>query len=703
MLDGARLRAITIDELAVRGRQELRKRLERTAGRSTIRRPKADATSTLATDRFFPGATSADVRRLVPAHTPAASSATIECADQVCSGRFSVLGHGIVSFGNPVDWHLDPISGVRAPLVHWSQLDVLDRNQVGDSKVPWELNRQQWLVELGQAYRLTGEDRYRDAFVELVRSWRECNPPGVGINWASSLEVALRLIAWIWALYLFADAPRMPDDFVPELTAAAAEHAAHVERYLSYYYAPNTHLTGEALGLLYAGLLLRGDRRAERWQDRGMRILTEQCPRQIAPDGAYFEQSTQYGRYTAEIYLHAMILAQRNGLAFPSPVKERVGGLLDQLLWLRAPRGSMPMIGDADGGWLLPLARRAPDDLRGVFSTAAAWFGRSEYWHAAGGVIAPETLWLLGLPAVEATGALGRSAPPEPPSRVFPDGGIVVMRDSWQADAHQMIFDVGPLAKFGHGHADLLSVQCAVFGEPCIVDPGTYCYAADPGLRDYFRSTAAHSTVTIDGIGQSTPARLFSWTATPTGRLVAWRSGSEFDYAEAEHDAYRSLTDPVVHRRRVLFVKSRYWLIVDDFDGASSHRVDLRFQFAALELGLEPSGWARARLGGDRGLLLRSLSVPEPLTAIHVGREDLPAGWISRDYGHREPAPALVHSWEARLPLRVATLLWPFSDGLAACPATSASFDDRGALRALSLDDTGERIEIDDQLVRPVR
>ena len=37
------------------------------------------------------------------------------------------------------------------------------------------------------------------------------------------------------------------------MLASIVAHAAHVERYLSLYYSPNTHLTGEALGLFYAG------------------------------------------------------------------------------------------------------------------------------------------------------------------------------------------------------------------------------------------------------------------------------------------------------------------------------------------------------------------------------------------------------------------------------------------------------------------
>src|SRR5713101_8866728 len=83
------------------------------------------------------------------------------------------------------------------------------------------------------------------------------------------------------------------------------------------------------------------------------------------------------------------------------------------------------------------------------------------------------------------------------PSSLFADGGYVVMRSGWQRDAHHLIFDVGPLGcplSGGHGHADLLSLQCSVFGEPVMVDPGTYCYQGERAWRDRFRGTAVHST-----------------------------------------------------------------------------------------------------------------------------------------------------------------------------------------------------------------
>ena len=698
-----RLLTMSLPELACRGRQETSKWLERlgvtpgTIGRpGTIFRQIGWAPSlagfdariqagdleeaarmlleqfkTVGGNRFFDGVVSEQTSGLVAQQMREAHNQTVAAAEMVCQRRFDLLGYQGLRFGDPVDWHLDPISGRRAPLVHWSRLNPLDPATVGDIKVVWELNRHQWLVRLGQAYRLTGDERYAETFVKYLRDWMRANPPGIGINWASSLEVALRLISWCWALFLFRQSTVLSPGLFIEILGGIRTHASHVEKYLSYYFAPNVHLTGEALGLYYAGVVFPELRSAGHWREVGARILVDQIQKQVLPDGVYFEQSTCYQRYTVEIYLHFLILAARNGVALPAAVRERLQRMLDFLLAVRGPDGSMPLIGDADGGWLLPLHTRAPDDIRGIFSTAAALFGRSDYAWAAGG-LAPETLWLLGAEGVKAVATLTPDLPAMASSRLFADGGLIVMRSGWDADAHQLMFDVGSLGcplSGGHGHADLLSIQCSIWGEPYLVDPGTYCYTANPEWRDFFRSTAAHSTLTVDGAGQAVPAGPFAWKAQPQARLRRWLSTGAFDLADAEHIAYCSLPDPVVHRRRVFFAKPRYWLVVDDLEGTAEHRVELRFQFAPLTVRMDPSGWSRAIGRQGHGLLIRAFATVPLQAELREGEAAPIQGWYSPDYGQRRPAPVLVYSTDPQLPCRIVTLLVPVEAPFAHPPA----------------------------------
>jgi len=763
-------------EIAERGVQELRKRFER-HGLAGERRPVRGVLDVLAHDRaldparalaqagdaagaerwlldrfttscsarFFEGATSPEVPALLRDRMSAAGAALEKSAAALLAGRFDLLGYRGLDFGDPPDWHLDPVSGRRAPFTHWSHIDYLDAARVGDSKVIWELNRHQWLVRLGQAYRITGDERYADRFAAVVRDWMRANPPGMGINWASSLEVAFRLIAWCWALVLFRGAQALDTDLYARMLESAGAHAGHVERYLSRYFSPNTHLTGEALGLCYAGALFPELRGAARWRRLGAEILDEQFPRQVLADGVHFERSTCYHRYTAEIYLHFAMLQHRAGRVLEPALLDRLERMIEALLTLRQPDGALPHIGDGDAGRLLPLAPRAVDDARDLFSIAAVVFHRSDFAWAAGGV-APEACWLLGPDAVDVFARLVSRPPATSTSTILSEGGFAAMRSGWGPRAHWLVLDGGPLGcpvTAGHGHADLLAIQCAVSGEPMIVDPGTYVYTADARWRDAFRDTSAHSTITVDDVGQAIPAGPFAWRARPGARLRRLVTATNLDVAEAEHDAYTRLPDPVTHRRRVLWAKPDYWVIVDDLDGAAEHTIDVRYQFAPIDMALgqglqerddraredEPrdaaaSGerdradargrgdvprdgrpreahalWARAEGKSGAVLFVRAFA-PTPLTArVLEGSEHPTAGWISPNYGQRRPAPCLVYRTRSTLPLRIATLLFPAGperprqtgrSTTPTAPAVTPTKDERGVL-------TGLRIAVEDR------
>ena len=663
-----RLFRMGLPELACRSRQEALKWAERvhsvadshheckleTASRDSesVRRFLRNAE-----ESFFEGPLDA---RLLEALPTQHCDELVAAAEKIGRLRFDLLGYREVDFGDPPDWHLDPISGRRAPFVHWTRLDSLDYASLGDSKVICELNRHQWLVHLGQAYRLTREERYAETLVHHLRSWLDANPPGMGINWTSSLEVGLRIIAWCWALTLIRDSDAFNSALLAELAKSVQAHATHVERYLSYYFSPNTHLTGEALGLLYAAVVFPGLKRAERWRSLATHILVQEIERQVLSDGVYFERSTCYQRYTVDTYLHFMILASRAGLEVPAIVRERVQSMLGFLLAVRQPDGSMPSIGDADGGRLLPLSRNEPDDFRPTFSTAAVLFRNSAYSWAAG-ELAPETLWLLGCSAAEIFEAIEPSPPTSEPSRLFPDGGFAVMRSGWEGNSHSLIFDAGPLGcpvSSGHGHADLLSIQCSAFGQPYLVDAGT-CSYAERELRDFFRGTAAHSTIMVDGNDQAQPGGPFAWQSRSTAKLLQWFANETLASAEAEHDGYRVLPDPVCHRRRVIFVKRRYWVVIDELTGAGTHRVEIRFQFAPMDVRIDTAGWVRATRDGRHGLLLRAFTTAAIEGEIRQGCRAPLDGWTSPNYGQLEPAPVMVYSATTLLPVRVATLLWP--------------------------------------------
>ena len=75
------------------------------------------------------------------------------------------------------------------------------------------------------------------------------------------------------------------------------------------------------------------------------------------------------------------------------------------------------------------------------------------------------------------------------------------------ADERWLVLDAGPLGDGGHGHYDALHFEAYAYGRPLVVDPGRYTYSeSGPNWRRWFKGTAAHNTVTVDGLDQ-TPYR----------------------------------------------------------------------------------------------------------------------------------------------------------------------------------------------------
>jgi hypothetical protein len=600
----------------------------------------------------------ADVARLARARWPEHARAIVERADDAAAGRFHLLGHASLSFGDPIDWQLDPIAGLRAPLVHWSRVPYLDASVVGDHKVVWELNRHQHFVTLGQAYQLTGEERYAAAFAAQLQAWMDANPPKLGINWASSLEVAFRAMSWLWALHLCRGAASVPAPLVSRAERLLVVHARHLERYLSTYFSPNTHLTGEALGLLYLGTLLGDSAEARRWRATGWSTMRDELARQIRPDGVYFEQASWYHRYTIDFYLHALRLVEGTELAADTGGRRRVAEAMerasDHLLHLVRPDGSTPIIGDDDGGSLIPLDFPASDDFRGTLALAAVTFGRADYRAVAGD--APASLgWLLGHAGVEAYDALPVRLPVEL-SRGFPDGGVYVMRDGWDERASQLVLDAGPHGALsgGHSHGDALAIDLTVRGAPMLVDPGTFSYVG--AERDAFRATSAHNTLCLDGRSSSEPGTAFRWEHWATTTVETWLPTPRFDFFEGSHDGYARLASPAVHRRSVLALPRHGWIVVDIVRSDGPHRLSLGFH-AAPEVRVQRRDGASAVLSHARGVTL-GLAVAGENGSLAAAQ-----GWVSRAYGARVAADVLTYDADMADDAAVLTWLAPLAPG----------------------------------------
>jgi hypothetical protein len=506
-------------------------------------------------------------------------------AERVLEGKLDLLGFSDLDFGVPVDWHLEPLSGKRAPLKHWKQFVELDSEETGDKKIVWELNRCQHFFTLGAAYWLSGDEKYAAAFVMHLTGWMEQNPPATGVNWMSSLEVAFRAVSWLWGLNFFKNSPTLSPTVFRDALKFLYLHARHIETYLSTFYSPNTHLTGEALGLYYLGTLLPEFRRSRAWRDVGRTILLEQLDKQILPDGVYFERTTWYQRYTTDFYTHFYILSRINEDDISSDkLKHKLQLSCDFLMHATRPDGTTPLIGDDDGGRMLPFSSlEAINDFRAPLGTAAVLFKRGDYKFVAK-ECAEETFWLLGGGGAKVFESIEEQEPVEK-SKAFPIGGYFTMRDNWSETADYLLIDGGAHGALncGHAHADALAFELAVGGKSLLVDAGTYSYA-ERVARDYFRSTQAHNTLAVDGKSSSEPDGTFNWTTTADARTTEFVNRPRFDFFEGLHNGFSTASknnSEIVHTRGLLYLKNDYWILRDIVEASEAHDYQLNFHFKA--------------------------------------------------------------------------------------------------------------------------
>ncbi len=442
--------------------------------------------------------------------------ASLAPAEKICQHRFDLLGYKDLDFGTPIDWHFDPVHRKRAPRKPWYQIPFLDFNQIGDHKIIWELNRHQHLVTLAQAC-------FRDEILAQWTHWQSENPYPIGINWASALEVAFRALSWLWVRHLIGD-------FHPDLVPALHLHGWYIDRFLSTYFSPNTHLLGEGVALFAIGTMCPQIADAPRWQARGWKTVLQQAENQVRSDGFHFEQSVYYHIYALDFFQFARTLAAKNALPIPPSFDRTIEKMSDALAAL-SQAGRPPNFGDDDGGRVIVSPR-----LR-----------------------------------VSAS----------PPLTV---GGIYTMTDP----PSQLFIDAGPQGALtaGHGHADALSIQLITAGRPVLIDPGTFCYVCPE--RDRFRGTAAHNTLQVDGRDQAQPNGPFAWTGMPETTVHRWHTGETFDLFAGHHNGYH----PVIHHRWVFGLKNKFWLVRDvvSSSGAGSqpaaasqaaplHRLDIHWHY----------------------------------------------------------------------------------------------------------------------------
>lgn len=538
--------------------------------------------------------------------SPTARDRTLEDAKLILTDGLRVFGRRVPT-GIKEPWSHDPDSGNNWPAERrWWKIDIRSEKRLGDVKYVWEAARHRDLVVLARAARLDPSGPWAANLDSLLRSWCDESEPEHGVNWYSSLELALRAIAWSQVLSLSGD--QLGDAIRADMDRQLLASARHLMVELPYTMSSmkNNHMLGDALGLIILARLFPAHHASVRWGRLGERLFSAQLARHMRTDGSMIEDSLSYHRFVLEMLAARMLLG-----GAPAQVATALRAGTNHLVRLGVFDGQMPQYGDWDEGRVL-ASSGDPLDVAGSAALGLA---------LSGGRVSPDWLDRFDELAWYAPLDLARGERELAPTRVTSvSGGIAhVSRGPWR-----VWFKAG--AAPSHGHADLTSVWVQWNGHWLIADPGTGTYNGPIDVRTGFRTSAAHPVVRINDEDQLVPHRAFRWLHTARGHLAPPVVVAGATVFFGWHDAYERL-DPSVRVGRAVLVTDSYVAVAEFMSDVGPVRLTI-----PLAIGVDAA---------DAHLIVDQLSVGlfGCGDARWIRGETKPfAGWASPTYGSWQPA-----------------------------------------------------------------
>lgn len=585
--------------------------------------------------------------RAFRARYPHAEASILRTADQALRHEFDLLGSGCVRLSDDLPWHTDFKTGRRWPIEYAAHIEYLEIDRPSDVKVPWELSRCQHFTALGQAYWLTGDERYAQEFVDEVTDWSARNPWAYGVNWACAMDVALRAVSWIWAFYFLGESEACRSrTFRAQFLRALFMHGAFIASHLERGEVNGNHYLCDAVGLVFLGTFFRTSAQGRQWLEIGRDIVDTEIFNQTSADGVDFEKSTAYHRLVLEAFLTSQLLLDLHHQTLSASWLTRLERMVDFVEAYTKPDGTIPLIGDADDGRVQKLGVQEINDHRYLLAAGAVLFERPDFKRASP-QFGDEAFWLLGPDAAESFDALETTGAPIA-SRAFDEGGFYVLR----SDRAHMIVDCGEVGmhgRGGHGHSDITSFELWLDGMNLISDCGAYLYTASREWRNRFRSTAFHNVLQIDGEELNrlvSPDHLWHLRDDARPKDVAWRWSDRSDYFRGAHTGYARLEPPIVVTREALVIKDGPEVLIrDSATGSGSHDLVWRFH-------LDPSVSPTIDRD-DVGLRTPSGEAwLQPVDAAPGSMVSIEDGWVSPSYGVRLNTKVLVFRTRTSLPVR---------------------------------------------------
>lgn len=559
-------------------------------------------------------------------------------ANQAVEHKIDLMGSGLISLGVNINWLQDYKSGDIWPAGYFRGIDYINQGRSSDVKTVWELSRMQWLIPCGQAYVLTGDEKYARASKKVIESWIASNPYAMTVNWGVTMEPAMRIFVFIWLFYAFSKSEAWSDQkFRSSFLVSLFNHAIFTERFIERSDLNGNHFTADAAALVAAGSFFGAGIDSERWLKSGVNDLETEIFRQVGADGVDFEGSVAYHRLVAELFLIAAMFAKSSGYKLTFEYLERLKLMGYFSAAYSRPDGTSPLLGDADDARTLPFGFETVIDHRYLPGLIGLFLQDTELIES---VSAPrdEALWWFGPKEANKIPNENGNYEITPMSVAFSKSGYYVLRDK-RVHAFIDCAAVGLAGRGGHGHNDILSFELAIDGVWLVSDAGSYVYTGDFEARNIFRSGRVHNTPMVSDLEQNRfhgPNFLWTLEYDAIPNLRSAKLQSDIEIIEVSHAGYSRLDPPIYPVRKFSMFRDEGKFVIEDSFECCSASYDIR-----IPLQLAP-GISIENVNGQRiELIGQNRKFYIEWSSLGLWEIEFSMGWVSMSYGKRVEAPCL--------------------------------------------------------------
>ena len=387
-----------------------------------------------------------------------------------------------------------------------SSVSISQREDIGDIRTNWELNRHYQFTCLAKNYYVSGEKKYFVELAELFYDWNKHNLFLHGVEWVSAMELGIRVISWIYTYVFISNAIEKYNfeerEFTEKICHGILVMTEYIIKHRARFSSANNHLIVEMFAVGMSGILFG----KKEWIQLSVSILTKELPRQNYEDGVNKEMSLHYQSFVMEAYGILWLSLIHNHYVVPNSWKRYLSSMSQYMADCCGEFGEIVVFGDNDEGKLLDLQGRIEDHYRYVLQLMGMLLDKK---YTSVNLI--ENICWITTKNQQEIYYRKQLYIPNLVSH-YKIGGYTILRSR---DRKVLIgmdhAELGFGSIAAHGHADALSIQVYYEGKPVLFDAGTYNYHVPKKIRNEIRSTKAHNTVYVKNEEQAECLGPFLW------------------------------------------------------------------------------------------------------------------------------------------------------------------------------------------------